>query len=707
MRTRLHPTLALLLFLVSPAAAQSPPAARVITKVDTLHGEIRRDDYYWLRERTNPEVMAYLEAENAYTAARMKHTETLQEKLYAEILGRLKETDLTVPYLHHGFWYYTRTEKGKSYPIFCRRKGTLEATEEMVLDQNALAQGKRFHALGGFDVSPDARLLLYIEDTTAFRNYTLHVKDLGSGRITESIPGVWNGTAWADDNKTFFYMTADSAKRGNAVWRHVIGTPRAQDAKVFQDDDVLHDVEVFRTRSGKYVFIPSDGYTSSEWRMIPTANPTAAPRVIAPRRPDVEYRVDHGDGFFYLYTNDGARNFRIMKAADSGTAPAQWTDWLPHRDSAFVEAMDIFKRYAVVRERSGGLRRVRITDLQSNQSHYVTFSEVAYGVFAGNNPEFDTRTFRFSYSSLVTPTSVYDYDMQDRSRALKKRQEIPSGYDERRYEVRRLMAPARDGVQVPVSLLLPRGTPLDGSRPLLLYAYGSYGSTTEPTFSTSVLSLVDRGFIYAIAHVRGGQEMGRAWYDDGKMMKKMNTFRDYIDVAEELVRRHYTKPDRLVANGGSAGGLLMGVVSNMRPDLFRAIVAEVPFVDAVNTMLDASIPLTAQEWEQWGNPHIPEQYAYIRQYSPYDNVEAKAYPWMLVTTSINDSQVMYWEPAKWVAKLRAHKTDSNPFYFKINLAGGHGGSSGRYDRLRETAFKYAFMLDAVGLAGAGRNGPTP
>ncbi len=705
MRTRA--SLALLLLLAPCAAAQAPPVARVVPRIDTLHDEVRQDDYFWLREKTNPEVRAYLEAENAYTDAGMKHTEALQEQLYREILGRIKETDLTVPYRRDGFWYYTRTEQGKSYPIFCRKRGTLDAPEEVILDQNALAEGKKFHALGGFDVSPDARLLLYLEDTTAFREYTLYVKDLVTGRLTDSIAGVWNGTAWADDNRTFFYMTADSAKRGNTVWRHAIGAPRAQDVKVFQEDNVLNNVSVFRSRSGKYVFIPADGFTSSEWRVIPTANPAAEPRVIAPRRASVEYSVEHGNGFFLLYTNDEARNFRITRLAESdlGSATGRWTDWLPHRDSVFVEGVDAFKGYVVVSERSGGLRRLRVTDLATNRSHYVTFPEVAYGVFPANNPEFDTRTFRFSYSSLVTPSSVYDYDLRDRTRVLKKRQEIPSGYDGSRYEVRRLMAPARDGIQVPVSVLLQRGTPLDGSRPLLLYAYGSYGATIEPTFNSAVLSLVDRGFIYAIAHIRGGQELGRQWYDDGKMMNKMNTFRDYIDVAEDLVRRRYTSPDRLVANGGSAGGLLMGAVANMRPDLLRAVVADVPFVDVINTMLDASLPLTAQEWEQWGNPHTAEQYAYMRQYSPYDNVEARAYPWILVTTSFNDSQVMYWEPAKWVAKLRSKKTDSHPLYFKINLAGGHGGSSGRYDRMRETAFRYAFMLDAVGLAP--RPDPTP
>jgi oligopeptidase B len=651
-------------------------------------------------------VIRYLEAENAWTKAGLGHTESLQEQLYKEILGRVKETDVQVPAREHGYFYYTRTEQGKGYPIYARRKGALSAPEEVIFDQNAAAAGRKYHALGGFVPSPTGKYLAYLEDTTAFRDYTLYVKDLGTGRLVDSITSgkertLWNGIAWADDERTLFYLTADSAKRGNAVWRHGIGTSPTGDVKVFQEDDVLDNVGVERSRSGKWILIADDGFTSSEWRVVPTASPASAPRVIAPRRPNVEYSVDHGDGFFYLYTNDGAKNFKVLRAPDT-PGELRWTEWLAHRDTAFVEGIDVFKGWAVVQERSGGLRRLRVTELATNASHYVAFPEAAYAVFPTDNREFDTPTFRFGYSSLVTPVSVYDYDLAQRTRVLLKRQEIPSGFDSSKYEVRRVMAPARDGVRVPVSILLRRGTRLDGANPLLLYAYGSYGYTMEPGFNSAVFSLVDRGFVYAIAHIRGGQEMGRQWYDDGKMMHKRNTFTDFIDAAESLVKERYTRPERLVANGGSAGGLLMGAVANMRPDLFRAIVAEVPFVDVINTMMDASLPLTAQEWQQWGDPHDSTQYAYMRSYSPYDNVTRQAYPWMLVTTSLNDSQVMYWEPAKWVAKLRALKTDTNPLYFKINLAGGHGGSSGRYDRMHETAFRYAFMLEAVGL-----NAPRP
>ncbi|HEV7704364.1 MAG TPA: prolyl oligopeptidase family serine peptidase, partial [Gemmatimonadaceae bacterium] len=501
--------------------------------------------------------------------------------------------------------------------------------------------------------------------------------------------------AWADDNRTLFYATADSARRTNAVWRHVLGDARSKDAKVFQDDDLLNNVGMGRSKSGKFILIGDDGFTSSEWRAIPTATPTAAALVIAPRRANVQYQVDHIDGAFLMITNDGARNFKIVRIPEGDVSPAKWTEWQPHSDSVFIEGIETFKRFVVVSERAGGLPRLRVRDLASGITHFITFPEPAYGVFPVQNADFDSPTLRFQYSSLITPASTYDYDMKARTRVLKKRLEVP-GYDASRYEVKRLMVAVRDGVHVPVSMIVKKGWAQDGTHPLLLYAYGSYGYTTEATFNSPALSLVDRGFAYAIAHIRGGQEMGREWYDDGKMMNKKNTFNDFVDVAEYLEKQKFTSADKMVANGGSAGGLLMGAVSNMRPDLFRAIVADVPFVDVINTMMDASLPLTSQEWQQWGDPHIKEQYEYMKTYSPYDNVAHKAYPWMLVTSSLNDSQVSYWEPTKWVAKLRATKTDSNPLYFKVNMAGGHGGSSGRYDRLHEVAFREAFMLDAVG-----------
>ena len=685
---------------LSGQAPPNPPVARKVPTTTTLHGVTLTDNYGWLREKNSPAVKAYLDAENAYTEAGTKHLATLRETLYKEMLGRIKESDEQVPVWEDGYWYYTRTEKGKAYPIFCRRKGSPDAPEEVYLDQNALALGKKFHALGGLDVSPDGSKLLYLEDLTAFREYTLYVKDLTTGKILESIKGVWNGTAWADDNKTFFYMTADKAKRGDTVWRHTLGTPAAGDVEVFKEANVLYNVAVFRSRSDKYAFIIDDGFTSSEWRAIPTADPAATPRVIAARRPNVEYAVEHGGDYFYLVTNENARNFKIERAADRDGELA-WSEWTPHSDQAFIEGIDVFEKFAVVAERRDGLPKLRVVNLATNESKDIGFPEESYGVQPSGNPEFKTDIYRFTYSSFITPSATFDYNVTSGERSLRKQQEIPSGFDASRYEVHRRMAPARDGIQVPVSILMKKGAALDGSSPLLLYAYGSYGITTEATFSSNVLSLVDRGMTFAIAHVRGGEEMGRQWYDDGKMLKKKNTFNDFIDVAEYLVKNGYTKSDRLAANGGSAGGLLMGAISNLRPDLFKVIAADVPFVDVINTMLDGSLPLTAQEWEQWGNPKASaEAFEYMRSYSPYDNVEKKPYPIMLVTTSLNDSQVMYWEPAKWVAKLRAMKTDKNPLYLKVNMAGGHGGSSGRYDRLRETAFKYAFILDAVGLANA-------
>jgi oligopeptidase B len=666
-------------------------------KIDTLHGEVRTDNYFWIRNKSDPQVISYLEAENAYTAAKMKHTEALQQKLYDEMLARIKENDLSVPVLDHGYYYYNRTEKGKNYPIHLRKKGSLSAPEEVVLDENALGAGKKFNGVTSISVSPSGQKLIYLHDTTALRVYTLYVKDLRTGKVLgDSISRVVPSVAWANDT-ILFYQTADSARRSDAVWRHVLGTPQSSDVEVVHESNVLNNVGVNRSKDDKYIFISDDGFTSSEWRAIPTATPTAAPVVIAARRPNVEYQIDHIDGRFLMVTNDNARNFKIMQMSDNALGTGTWSDFIPATDSVFIEYVEPFKNYLVVAERAAGLSRLRVIDLRNNAVHYITFPESAYAVAPTQNAEFNTSSLRFYYSSLLTPASTYDYDMSTRQRVLKKRTEVP-GYDPSRYEVKRFMVTARDGARVPVSMLVSKTWKQDGTHPLLEYAYGSYGYTTEPTFNSTVLSLVDCGFAYAIAHIRGGQEMGRAWYDQGKMMNKKNTFNDFVDVAQYLVDNKYTSKDRLVANGGSAGGLLMGAVTNMRPDLFKAVVADVPFVDVINTMMDASIPLTAQEWQQWGDPHDATQYAYMRSYSPYDNVERKAYPWMLVTTSLNDSQVGYWEPSKWVAKLRAMKTDSNPLLLRVNMAGGHGGSSGRYDRLHEAAFRYAFMLDAVGLA---------
>ena len=686
--------------LDAQAPAMMPPVATAKPKVDTLHGEIRTDNYFWIREKSNPDVIAYLNAENAYTEAKMKHTEALQQKLYDEMLSRIKETDVSVPFREHGYYYWIATEKGKSYPIFMRRNAAAGSPDEVVVDANALAVGRKFSQVATLQVSPSGSRAAYLHDTTALRVYTLYVKDLKTGKLLgDSISRVVPSVAWANDT-VLFYQTADSARRSDAVWRHVIGMPRSSDVEVFHEKDVLDNVGVSREVSDKYIVITDDGFTSSEARVIPTANPFAAPVVVAPRKANVEYQLDHIDGAFLLTTNESAQNFKVRRLRDEDLgAPGQkWTDFIPSSDSVFIEYLQPFKNNLVVVQRSGGLRRLRVMDLRTRRAdYYITFPEPAYAVSPTGNAEFESDTLRFNYQSMVTPPSTYDYSFSTRRRVLKKRVEVP-GFDPTKYEVKRFMVKARDGVLVPVSMIVGKDWKQDGTHPLLEYAYGSYGATTEATFNSSVLSLVDRGFGYAIAHIRGGQEMGRAWYDQGKMMNKKNTFNDFVDVGQYLVDNHYTSKDRLIANGGSAGGLLMGAVVNMRPDLFKAVVADVPFVDVINTMMDASIPLTAQEWQQWGDPHDAAQYKYMRSYSPYDNVERKAYPWMLVTTSLNDSQVGYWEPVKWVAKLRSMKTDNNPLYIKINMAGGHGGSSGRYDVLRERAFRYAFMLDAVGIS---------
>jgi oligopeptidase B len=697
------------LLAAAPAWAQTPagarpPVAERRAHVDTLDGEVRRDDYFWLKNKQDPAVLGYLAAENAYTATMTAHTAALRDTLYREMLARVKETDLSVPYRRDGYWYYTRTEQGKSYPIFCRRRGTMQAPEEVVLDQNARAAGKKFHALGGMEVSPDGRTLLFLEDTTALRVYTLYAQDLRTGRVVDTVPNVTGAVAWANDDRTYFYVTGDSARRDNAVWRRTLGAARGSDANVFREDSLLYNVGLERTRDGKYLVVGAQSFTTSDWRVIPADRPAEAPRATGGRRDGVEYALAHGPGGWFIRTNaGGAVNFKVVQAPDADPAPSAWTDWVPHRDSAYVEFVDPFRDFVVVGERTGGMRRLRVTELAGGRAHTVALPEAAYGVFPSANEEFAAPAYRVTYSSLVTPATVYDYHVAERRLEVLKRTEVPT-YDPSRYEVRRLTVAARDGTPVPVSLLTRRGAAPNGG-PLLLYAYGSYGYTTEPTFRPAVFSLVDRGFAYAIAHVRGGQEMGRRWYDQGKMLNKRNTFWDFEDVAQGLVRQGWTRPDRLVANGGSAGGLLMGVVANERPDLFRAVVADVPFVDVINTMLDASLPLTAQEWLQWGNPRVPAEYAYLKTYSPYDNVRAQGYPWMLVTSSLNDSQVAFHEPTKWVARLRATKTDANPLVLRMNMAGGHGGSSGRYDVLREQAFRYAFMLDAVGLAGANRAVP--
>ena len=671
------------------------PVARKSPIRSELHGEARVDDYFWLREKANPDVAAYLEAENAYADAVMKPTEALQEALYKEMLARIQETDLSVPAKDGAYWYYARTEEGKQYPILCRKKGQ-EGPEEVILDENVLAEGLKYFSLGAFVITDDGRYLAYTTDVTGFRDYRLYVKDLRDDVLLPFQVEKAGSLAWAADNQTLFYTVDDSAKRPHRVYRHALGG--TEDALVYEESDELFRAFVGRTRSRAYVLLGSASHTTTEWRYLPAATPTGAFRIVAPREHEHEYDVDHHGDSFYIRTNDAGRNFRLVKAKVESPGRESWVEVVPHRPDTMLEGIEIFRDHYVLLDRAQGLEQLRVTEFATGATHLVTFPEPAYSVFTVGNREFDTTLLRFSYQSLVTPSSTYDYDMATRERTLLKQQPVLGGYDPARYQSERLLAPAPDGTPVPVSIVYRRGLVRDGRNPAFLYAYGSYGYPLPVTFSSNRLSLLDRGFVIALAHVRGGGEMGKPWHDDGRMTKKMNTFTDFIAAALHLIAERFTSPDRLVIEGGSAGGLLMGAVVNMRPELFKAVISKVPFVDVINTMSDASLPLTAGEWEEWGNPAVPEDYATIRRYDPYTNLAAQPYPGMLVKTAFNDSQVMYWEPAKYVAKLRTLKTDGNPLILKTNMAAGHGGASGRYDFLREVAFDYAFILSQLGIA---------
>ncbi len=671
-----------------------PPVAKKIPKVDVLHGERRVDDYFWLREKTNPAVLAYLKAENAYTARIMKPTQKFQQALYKEMLGHIKETDLSVPFRYGGFWYYSRTEKGKQYPILCRKRGSLDATEEVTLDLNQLARGRKFLALGVYEVSDDGNLLAYSIDTTGFREYTLYVKDLRTGKPgPEKIPKT-GSVAWAADNLTFFYTVEDEAKRQYRLFRHRLGA--AKDELIFEEKDELFDIAVDRSRSKVFLFLASTSKTTTEFRYLAAAGPDAAWQIVAPREHDHEYDVDHHGDKFYIRSNKGGRNFQLVTAPIADPRPANWTVLVPHRTNVMIEGVELFASHCVLLERENALPRVTITDLNGGASQRIEFPEPAYEVEPENNPEWETTAFRYAYQSFVTPQSVYDYDRATHTAKLLKRTEVPH-YDAAQYESERIFATASDGTRIPISLVYRKGFKHDGSAPLSLDGYGSYGIVNDVRFSASRLALLDRGVVFAQAHIRGGGELGKLWHDQGRMMNKKNTFTDFIAAAEFLLAEKYTARDRLIITGGSAGGLLMGAVMNLRPDLFKAVVTRVPFVDVINTMLDETLPLTVTEFEEWGNPKKKDEYDYLKTYSPYDNLRPAAYPAMLVKTSINDSQVMYWEPAKFVARLRALKTDANPLLLQINLHAGHGGSSGRYDYLKEIAFNYAFILDQAGI----------
>jgi oligopeptidase B len=680
-----------------PPASASPPRAERVPRTTTLHGHTLADDYQWLRDKDDPRVRAYLEAENAHTAALMRPTEQFQDALYHEMLARIKETDMGVPYRYGAYEYYSRTQAGEDYPIYCRRPRTDRQSELVLLDLNALARGHDFLSLGASSVSPDAALLAYSLDITGYREFTLYVKDLTRAILLPERIGKVRSVAWANDSVTLFYVIEDDAKRAYRLYRYRLGT--SEHTLVYEETDPRFSIGVQRSRSRGCIFLGSHSATASEVRFISADEPNAPFRLVAPRAPDHEYDVDHRGDLLYIVTNDRGRNFRLVTAPLSAPEPGNWTEMIPHREDVMLEDIDLFARHAVIHERAGGFPRMRVLSFATAQEHDIEMPEPVYSVYATGNAEFDTDVLRFSYESLVTPGSVFDYDMNTRSRTLLKQEEILGGYDSSRYRSELFYATAADGVQIPVSLVYRSDLRApERPQPLLLTGYGAYGFASDVHFSSTRLSLLDRGVIFAVAHVRGGGEMGKKWHDQGRMLNKKNTFTDFIAVAEHLVAQGYTSPGRMVIEGGSAGGLLVGAATNLRPDLFKAVVAEVPFVDVVNTMLDASLPLTTGEYEEWGDPQEPEYLAYMLSYSPYDNIQRRDYPAVLVETSLNDSQVMYWEPAKYVAKLRANKTDRNPLLLKTNMGAGHGGASGRYEYLREIAFTYTFILWQLGLA---------
>jgi oligopeptidase B len=675
---------------------KQPPLAKKAPHITEIHGSKLTDDYFWLRDKQNPEVIKYLEAENAYTEAVMKPTTELQETLYKEMLGHIKQTDLSVPSRIGDYYYYSRTEEGKQYPYMCRKKGSMDGQEELLLDLNKLAEGHSFLGLGAFRVSDDGNRLAYSTDTTGYRQYTLHVKDLRTGQTLSERIERTGSVVWANDNQTLFYTTEDAvSKRSNKFWRHVVGSEKSE--LIYEEKDELFDLGATRSLDKQMIFLAAHAKTSREFRYLPADHPAGEFKLILPRQDKHEYDIDHYHGLFYIRTNKDAKNFRVVTAPINDPSEKNWTPFIAHNPKVKIDGLTTFANHLVVSEKEGGLNYLRVIDMKTKQAHRITTDESDYALFLSGNMEFNTTTVRFSYQSMVTPSSVYDYEMNTRQRKLLKRQEVLGGYDAKNYEAKRIWSVSRDGTRVPISLVYKKGVKFDGQAPMLLYAYGSYGISMAPTFSSNRLSLLDRGVIYALAYIRGGGELGEEWREKGRMMKKLNTFYDFIDCADYLVKNKYTSSDRLVIQGGSAGGLLMGAVTNLRPDLFKAVVAQMPFVDVLNSMLDASLPLTTSEYIEWGNPNEKAAFDYMIKYSPYDNIAPKKYPALLVQVSLNDSQVPYWEGTKFVAKLRVTKTDQNPLLLKANMGAGHGGASGRYDALRETAFTYSFMLWQLGI----------
>ncbi len=658
------------------------------------HGDRRIDNYFWLRDRSDPDVIPYLEAENSYTEEAMAATKSLQDGLYHEILGRIQETDVSVPVKRDEYFYYTRTEEGKAYSIQCRKRASLDAPEEVLLDANMLADGQQYFRLGNFAVSPDHRLLAYSTDLEGDEAYTIRVKNLETGELLpDVIANTYYTLEWANDNRTFFYTVLDETKRPYRAFRHELGS--VSDQLVYQEDDGRFNLSLGKTRSRRFLFIELSSPLTSELHYLEAAEPRGEFRVMLPRRQGVEYDATHHGEYFYIRTNQGAKNFRLMRTDVGNPSMAAWHEVIPARADVTIEGVDSFEDHLAVYERETGLEKICIRDGSGAFSHYIEFPEPVYTVGATGNAEYQTSLLRFSYTSLVTPLSVFDYNVRTRERELKKQYEVRGGYDPSQYQSERIFAKAPDGVEVPISLVYRRSFERNGASPLLLYGYGAYGHSIDPRFSSDRLSLLDRGLVFAIAHIRGGAELGEEWHDHGRLLEKKNTFTDFIACAEHLIAAQYTSIEHLAIMGGSAGGLLMGAVLNMRPELFQAAVAKVPFVDTLNTMLDPTLPLTMSEYEEWGNPEEKRYYDYIRSYSPYDNVAPRAYPTMLVTAGLNDPRVSYWEPAKWVAKLRALKTDSNVLLLKTDMGSGHFGPSGRYEGIKETAFDYAFLLQVL------------
>lgn len=677
------------------------PVAKKVKKDLEIHQDVRRDHYFWMNERENPEVIDYLDQENAYNEKMTAHTKKFQEDLFDEMKGRIREDDQSVPYKLNGYWYITRYEKGKDYPIYSRKKGSLDAPEEILFDVNEMAEGHEYYSLGGINVSPDNKLVAFAVDTVSRRKYNIQVKDLETGKLLPvRIETTTGGSTWANDNKTLFYTRKDEETlRSDTIYKHTLGTSVEEDKLVYHEEDETFNTYVYKSKSRKYVIIGSCSTLTSEYRFLDADRPEGSFRVVQSRIRGLEYSIAHyGDHFYILTNKDGATNFKLMKAPVADPGVESWESVIPHQEEVLLEDIDLFSNYLVVSQRSNGLNRIKVMTWDGAESYFIPFDNETYTAYTGTNPDFETEILRYSYNSLTTPTSIVDFNMTTREKVVMKEQAVEGGkFDKENYVSERIWATAEDGTQVPMTLVHRKGLEMDGTNPVVQYAYGSYGSTIDPYFSTVRLSLLDRGFIFVLAHVRGGEYLGRQWYENGKLLKKKNTFTDFIDCSMHLITQKFTTPEHLYASGGSAGGLLIGAVINMAPHLYKGVIASVPFVDVVTTMLDESIPLTTGEYDEWGNPNIREYYEYMKSYSPYDNVREQDYPNMLVTTGYHDSQVQYWEPAKWVAKLRELKTDSNKILFHINMEAGHGGASGRFEALKEVAEEYAFLLDLEGI----------